>query len=220
MLAAKFVLAASIALPSAAQTVSTQLSPRSVPETWLSHAQAAQAAEQRGDFSTAAHEYEYLTSSFRASAEMQSNLGVALYFDHQWERAIAGFPKGHRAESESARAAPLQRTGVVSALEAGCRRAGARNRGTPPLLGCDRAHMAGLRLRGSIAIRRRGKTIRRSVSTRTRRTSMPGMHWVRRICRSAKSSTLALLQAATERRKSMATGRRAIPVAGRPQEGA
>jgi tetratricopeptide (TPR) repeat protein len=84
MLAAKFVLAASIALPMAAQTVSTEMA---------SHAQAAHEAEQRGDFSTAVHEYEYLTHQLPRNAEMESNLGVALYFDHEWDRAIAAFRK-------------------------------------------------------------------------------------------------------------------------------
>jgi len=84
MLAAKFVLAASMTLPLAAQTVSTELA---------SHAQAAHAAEQRGDFSTAVREYEYLARQLPRSAEMQSNLGVALYFDHRWEPAIASFRK-------------------------------------------------------------------------------------------------------------------------------
>jgi tetratricopeptide (TPR) repeat protein len=84
MLAAKFVLAASMTLPSAAQTASSDMA---------SHAQAAQAAEQRGDFSTAVHQYEYLTHQLPRNAEIQSNLGVALYFDHQWERAIPVFRK-------------------------------------------------------------------------------------------------------------------------------
>ncbi len=91
MLAAKFVLAASIALPLAAQSVSAQ----SVSDDMAAHAQAARAAEQRGDFSTAAHEYEFLVQKLPRSAEMQSNLGVALYFDHQWERAIAVFRKAN-----------------------------------------------------------------------------------------------------------------------------
>jgi len=66
MLAAKFVLAASIALPLAAQSVSAQsvsaqsVSAQSVSDDMAAHAQAARAAEQRGDFSTAAHEYEFL----------------------------------------------------------------------------------------------------------------------------------------------------------------
>src|ERR1700744_5285849 len=80
----------------------------------------------------------------------------------------SGIPKSHRAGSEPARAASLQRTGVVPALEAGCRRAGARSGGSPALLGCDRTHMAGLCLRRSVAIRGRGKTVRRSVSAHTR----------------------------------------------------
>jgi tetratricopeptide (TPR) repeat protein len=84
MLAATFVLAASMTLPSAAQTASSDMA---------SHAQAAQAAEQRGDFSTAVREYESLTYQLPRNAEIQSNLGVALYFDHQWERAIPVFRK-------------------------------------------------------------------------------------------------------------------------------
>lgn len=84
MLTAKCILAAGMALPLSAQTTTNQLA---------THAQAAQEAEQRSDFSTAAHEYEYLTRMLPRSAEMQSNLGVALYFDHQWERAIAVFGK-------------------------------------------------------------------------------------------------------------------------------
>jgi tetratricopeptide (TPR) repeat protein len=84
MLAAKWILAASMTLPLAAQTPSQAMA---------SHAEAAQAAEKRGDFLTAAHEYEYLAHQLPRSAEMQSNLGVALYFNHQWERAIAVFQK-------------------------------------------------------------------------------------------------------------------------------
>jgi Tfp pilus assembly protein PilF len=84
MLAAKFVLAASMALPLAAQTVTPEMA---------SHAQAAHAAEQRGDFSTAVREYEYLARQLPRSAEMQNNLGVTLYFDHRWEAAIAAFRK-------------------------------------------------------------------------------------------------------------------------------
>jgi tetratricopeptide (TPR) repeat protein len=84
MLTAKCILAVGMALPLSAQTTTNQLA---------THAQAAQEAEQRSDFSTAAREYEYLTRMLSRSAEMQSNLGVALYFDHQWERAIAVFGK-------------------------------------------------------------------------------------------------------------------------------
>ena len=84
MLAAQFVIAASMTLPLAAQIPS---------QTMASHAEAAQAAEKRGDFLTAAHEYEYLAHQLPRNAEIESNLGVALYFDHQWERAIAAFRK-------------------------------------------------------------------------------------------------------------------------------
>lgn len=84
MLAATFVLAASMALPSAAQTVSQDMA---------SHAQAAQEAEQRSDFSSAVHEYEILTRQLPRNAEMQSNLGVALYFNRQWQEAVVVFRK-------------------------------------------------------------------------------------------------------------------------------
>lgn len=53
------------------------------------HAQRAQQAEQQGDFSTAVRDYEYLVHMLPQNAELQSNLGVALYFNHQRERAIA-----------------------------------------------------------------------------------------------------------------------------------
>ncbi|MFL6302482.1 MAG: tetratricopeptide repeat protein [Candidatus Sulfotelmatobacter sp.] len=82
MLAIKFALAASMVLPLSVQTVSKEMA---------SHAQAAHEAEQRGDFLTAVHEYESLIRMLPRSAEMHSNLGVALYFDHQWDRAIAVF---------------------------------------------------------------------------------------------------------------------------------
>jgi tetratricopeptide (TPR) repeat protein len=84
MLAATWILAASMASHPFAQAVSSDMA---------AHAQAAQEAEQRGDFSAAAHEYEYLTHQLPRSAEMESNLGVALYFNHQWEPAIAAFRK-------------------------------------------------------------------------------------------------------------------------------
>jgi len=79
MLAAKFVTRRSMALPLTAQTVSPDMA---------SHAQAATEAEHRGDFLSAVHEYEYLTRQLPRSAEMQSTLGVALYFNHQWQQAI------------------------------------------------------------------------------------------------------------------------------------
>src|ERR1700744_2123153 len=89
MLAATFVLAASMALCSIALTAF----PQTASTDMASHAQAAHEAEQRGDFAAAAHEYEYLAHQLPRSAEMASNLGVALYFNHQWEPAIAAFRK-------------------------------------------------------------------------------------------------------------------------------
>jgi tetratricopeptide (TPR) repeat protein len=85
MLARKLILAASMTLPLSAQTVTDDMA---------AHAQRAHEAEQRNDFSTAAREYEYLARQLPHNAEVQSNLGVALYFNHQWERAITVF---HRA---------------------------------------------------------------------------------------------------------------------------
>lgn len=84
MFAARLVLAVGMASPLFAQTGSEQIA---------AHAQSAQAAEQRNDFATAVHEYEYLTRQLPRSAEMQSNLGVALYFNHEWTRAIGVFRK-------------------------------------------------------------------------------------------------------------------------------
>lgn len=86
MLAAKLILAVGMASPLFAQTGSEQIA---------AHAQSAQAAEQRNDFATAVHEYEYLTRQLPRSAEMQSNLGVALYFNHEWTRAVAAFQKAN-----------------------------------------------------------------------------------------------------------------------------
>ena len=75
MLAAQFVLAASMAIPLSAQAAADDAA---------THAEAAQQAERRGDFPTAIHEYEVLARQLPGNAELQSNLGVALYFDHQW----------------------------------------------------------------------------------------------------------------------------------------
>ncbi len=83
-LAAKLIFAVGIAATLQAQTPSEGMG---------AHAQTARDAEQRGDFATAVREYEYLTAQLPRSAEIQSNLGVALYFDHQRERAIAVFRK-------------------------------------------------------------------------------------------------------------------------------
>jgi tetratricopeptide (TPR) repeat protein len=84
MLTAKLIFAVGMAATLQAQTP---------PEGMAAHAQAAHDAEQKGDFATAVREYEYLARQLPRSGEMQSNLGVALYFDHQWESAIAVFHK-------------------------------------------------------------------------------------------------------------------------------
>ncbi len=81
---AKLILLASIAMPLGAQAV---------PEQAAAHAQAAQDAERRNDFPAAVREYEYVTAHLPQSAEMQSNLGVALYFNNELTRAIAVFQK-------------------------------------------------------------------------------------------------------------------------------
>jgi tetratricopeptide (TPR) repeat protein len=84
MFAVKLILAVGMASPLLAQTASKQIA---------THAQAAQEAERRNDFPAAVHEYEYLTRQLPRSVEMQSNLGVALYFNHEWVRAIDVFRK-------------------------------------------------------------------------------------------------------------------------------
>jgi tetratricopeptide (TPR) repeat protein len=84
MLAAKLILAASMAVP-----LSPQAASHTASDEMASHAQRAHEAEQQGDFSTAVREYEYLALQLPRSAEVQSNLGVALYFNHQWEQSIA-----------------------------------------------------------------------------------------------------------------------------------
>lgn len=84
MLARKLILAASMALPLSAQTAAQPDS-----GDMAAHAQRAHDAEQQNDFSTAVREYEYLAHHLPPSAELDSNLGVALYFNHQREQAIA-----------------------------------------------------------------------------------------------------------------------------------
>ncbi len=59
------------------------------------HARKAQEAERRNDFATAVREYEVLATSLPRDAEVQSNLGVALYFNHDLRRAITVL---HKAE--------------------------------------------------------------------------------------------------------------------------
>lgn len=85
MLAARLVLVAGMAVPLLGQTLSQ--------EQIAAHAQAAQDAERQNDFATAVREYQQVVKALPGNAEMLSNLGVALYFDHQLPQAIAVFRK-------------------------------------------------------------------------------------------------------------------------------
>lgn len=53
------------------------------------HAANAQEAQAKQDFKTAIAEYEILLRSMPRSAELMSNLGVAYYFDQQFDKAAA-----------------------------------------------------------------------------------------------------------------------------------
>ncbi|HVW76150.1 MAG TPA: tetratricopeptide repeat protein [Alloacidobacterium sp.] len=53
------------------------------------HTAAAQEAQAKQDFKTAIAEYELLLRSMPRSAELMSNLGVAYYFDQQFDKAAA-----------------------------------------------------------------------------------------------------------------------------------
>src|SRR6266403_189310 len=57
------------------------------------HARAAQEAERRNDFPTAVREYEKVVRLLPRNAEMQSNLGVALYFNGELTRAVSVLQK-------------------------------------------------------------------------------------------------------------------------------
>lgn len=81
---AKVLILAGMALPFHAQTSGEDIA---------AHAQAAQEAERRNDFQTAVREFEYLARAFPENAEIQSNLGVALYFNREVERSIDIFKK-------------------------------------------------------------------------------------------------------------------------------
>jgi tetratricopeptide (TPR) repeat protein len=82
---AKSILFAGMVAPLAGQTI---------PEQVAAHAHAAQQAERANDFHTAVSEYEVAAKLLPENAEIQSNLGVALYFDHDLARSITVF---HRA---------------------------------------------------------------------------------------------------------------------------
>jgi predicted Zn-dependent protease len=59
------------------------------PSQLIEHQHAAQQAEAGGDFETAIREYRILTKAMPDSAELESNLGVALYFHHDLALAKA-----------------------------------------------------------------------------------------------------------------------------------
>lgn len=84
---AKLAVLAGMALPLYAQTADEQIA---------AHAKAAQTAERKNDFPAAVRNYEYLARVLPYNAEVQSNLGVALYFNHELTRAIDAFAKAIR----------------------------------------------------------------------------------------------------------------------------
>ncbi|WP_446744566.1 tetratricopeptide repeat protein [Silvibacterium acidisoli] len=72
---------------------------QSIQEQAAAHAHAAQQAEAQNDFSAAVHEYETVVKMLPGNAEMESNLGVALYFAGDkartltvMQKALAGNP--------------------------------------------------------------------------------------------------------------------------------
>jgi tetratricopeptide (TPR) repeat protein len=83
---AKLCLLAGMAFP-------LLLSAQQLTPEMASHARLAQDAERRNDFPTAVKEYRLLARMLPNSAEIQSNLGVALYFDHELRPAVAAFHK-------------------------------------------------------------------------------------------------------------------------------
>ena len=80
----KLMVLASMALPMYSQTA---------PDPIAAHFHSAKEAEKRNDFPAAVREYEYLVSALPRNAGMQSNLGVALYFDHELTRSLKVFQR-------------------------------------------------------------------------------------------------------------------------------
>ncbi len=64
------------------------------------HAQAAQQAQQAGDFATAIREFTILSRLLPDVAEVHSNLGVAYYFHKQRREALAAFEKALRLKPD------------------------------------------------------------------------------------------------------------------------
>ncbi|HZU09990.1 MAG TPA: tetratricopeptide repeat protein [Pseudacidobacterium sp.] len=92
MFAAILAVSVGMGTPLLAQT--------SAGEQLAQHAQKAQEAEQRNDFASAVKEYEFMAAALPRNAEIQSNLGVALYFNHGLRRAITVL---HKAEALNAK---------------------------------------------------------------------------------------------------------------------
>jgi tetratricopeptide (TPR) repeat protein len=101
------------------QILSVQaLSAQATSDEMAEHAQAAIDAEKRDDFATAVQEYEKLASLMPTSPEVQSNLGVALYFEHQMPRALAWYQQSNpdAAVPELAKAAHLNPSDATAHL--------------------------------------------------------------------------------------------------------
>ena len=77
------ILAQGLFLASIVPLLTAQASPEQI----ANHQKAAQQAEARDDFKTAVDEYGLLARWLPKSAEVQSNLAVALYFDREFEKA-------------------------------------------------------------------------------------------------------------------------------------
>jgi tetratricopeptide (TPR) repeat protein len=77
------VLATMLAVAGAAPSVLSQASSQEIAE----HQQAAQQAEARDDFARAVEEYRLLTTWLPDNGQVWSNLGVALYFHNEFDRA-------------------------------------------------------------------------------------------------------------------------------------
>jgi tetratricopeptide (TPR) repeat protein len=71
--------------------IATPLPGQASPEQLTEHQQSAQRAEAREDFETAIREYDLLAHWLPQSSEVQSNLGVALYFHHDLAKAADVF---------------------------------------------------------------------------------------------------------------------------------
>jgi tetratricopeptide (TPR) repeat protein len=76
------IILAGMVLPSHEQVAAQEIE---------AHLQAAREAEARQDFASAARSFELVVKLAPKNAELQNNLGIALYFNHQLPSAIAAF---------------------------------------------------------------------------------------------------------------------------------